>query len=94
MLPTIANLTIILVMEGQQQAWMCLTFCTLDVLWGTVVTPWLTSNPETLGSRRRKATVRWSWMNIGAAQAESSLSNPKEGGNVRSKELGRELSKV
>lgn len=31
MLPaTVANLTILFVMKGRQEAWMCLTFCTID----------------------------------------------------------------
>lgn len=46
MIPTVANLTGVLITRGREQGWMCLTLCSLDVTWTVTVVHWLTVNSQ------------------------------------------------
>ncbi|KAF2226123.1 hypothetical protein BDZ85DRAFT_192214, partial [Elsinoe ampelina] len=46
-LPTIANLGFLAHQGGRERAWICLTFCTVDVTWAVLILHWLTvGSPE------------------------------------------------
>ncbi|KAF2650780.1 hypothetical protein K491DRAFT_608173 [Lophiostoma macrostomum CBS 122681] len=42
MLPTVANMVQFYIMSGKELALICLTLCTMDVSWDTIVIHWLT----------------------------------------------------
>ncbi|KAF4548182.1 Hypothetical protein D9617_31g064180 [Elsinoe fawcettii] len=45
--PTIANLGFLSHQGGRERAWICLTFCTVDVTWAVLILHWLTvGSPE------------------------------------------------